>query len=196
MDERGVVVLRVVLEQHLPVEGAHVRLAEDRARTTRSGSRRRRRPAGRGRTRHVGSAVLTQTVRRHSATATGLSPKSSTSKPSGSPTPDALRQRSVEAVQPRVVRAADHRSGAGRPVLAERRRPVAAHVEKSAQLAVGVAHQQHRQAADDDRRPLLGRRQLVGDADAHPSGPEHTLQLVAMERRRRRTTPPAACAPS
>ncbi len=93
-----------------------------------------------------------------------------------------LRQRSVEAVQPRVVRASNDRSGAGRPGLAERRRPVTAHVEKSAQLALAVANQQHRKPADDDRRPLLGRRQLVGDADAHPFGPEHALQLVAMER--------------
>ena len=99
--------------------------------------------------------MLTQTVRRHSATPTGLSPKSATSKPSGLPTPaafasDPSRRYSHEWYGHRITVPLPVA-----PVVAQRRRPVAAHVEEAAQLALAVANQQHRQPADDDRRPLL-----------------------------------------
>ena len=89
-------------------------------------------------------------------------------------------QRAVAVVAPAVVGAAD--GGAqGAVVVEELRAPVAAGVEEGSELAVGVAGDDDRAAADGADDGAARGVQLVVEADGDPRGGEDPLLLLGEE---------------
>ena len=123
-----------------------------------------------------GSATgQTNTNRDHWATPTSSRPKSVGVEVGRALHPVAGRQRAVEPVAPRVVRAAQH--AAGPAPVGHGRAPVPARVEEGLELAVGRAGDDHGHVAGVRRHPAAVGH-VVDHAHAGPAGAEHRAELL------------------
>ena len=174
VDPRGVEVLRVVLEQQLPVEGALGGLALGelefvrgvRVDGGREGTEVEHRRLGDRADEHeprpLGDAHLEQ------AEVLGVEGRRALH-------PVAGRQRAVEPVAPRVVGAAQH--AAGPAPVGHGGTPVPARVEEGLELALGRAGDDHGHVAGVRRHPAAVGH-VVDHAHAGPAGAEHRAELL------------------